>query len=77
MSGDKLPSEETGTFSIHNSSDDKDRIQYLGFEGVGPSKVWTRALEDAETLKRIKMKRQEFYSGRINLGDLLKELNKI
>lgn len=73
----KIPSEETGTFSIYNTIDDRDRIQYLGLEGIGASKVWTRSLEDAETLRRIKGKREQFYEGRITLGELFQELSKI
>lgn len=73
----KLPSEDTGTLSVHNTSDDRDRVQFLGWEGVGTSKVYTRALEDAERLKKIKQKYEEFLDGRMNLGELMRELNQI
>lgn len=73
----KIPSEETGTFSIHNSDTDQDKIEYLGMDGLGASKVWTRSLEDAEKLQRLEDKRRQFYEGRISLGELLQELNQI
>jgi hypothetical protein len=74
---DKLPSEDTGTFSIHNSSKDQDIIEYIGWEKVGASKVYTRALQDAKILKQIKEKRKDFYAGRITLGELMQELNQL
>lgn len=74
---DKLPSEDTGTFSIHNSSKDQDIIEYIGWENVGASKVYTRALQDAKILKQIKEKRKDFYAGRITLGELMQELNQL
>lgn len=73
----KDPAKETGSFSFHNTGDDRDRIQYLGWEGVGPSKIYTRALEDAERLKKIKKKHEDFLDGRLTLGELLRELNQI
>lgn len=74
---EKTPSQDTGTFSIHNSSKDQDKIEYIGWENVGSSKIWSRALEDAKTLKEIREKRKDFYAGRITLGELMQELNQL
>ena len=77
MTNQKFPSEDTGTMSFHNTSDDKDIVQYMGWDQVGPSKVYTNALEESEKLKRFKNKRERFYEGRITLGELMKEMNKL
>ncbi len=76
---DKIPSEETGTFSIHNGPKDRERIQRLGehYEKKGPSPVWTRALEDAEKLKDMKNTYQRFLEDEIGMGGLMRKLNQL
>lgn len=77
MVNQKFPSEDTGTMSVHNTSDDKDIVEYMGWDKIGPSKVYTRALEQSEKLKRFKKKREQFYEGRITLGELQREMNQL
>lgn len=73
----KDPAEETGTFSVHNSGDDKEIIQMLGWEGVGGSKIWTRGLEASEELENLRRTYDRFLSGDITLGQLMRRLNRI
>lgn len=74
---DKLPGDDTGTFSIHNGSDDRNIINRLGWEGVGASNIWTRALTRSEELSNIGRCYDRFLAGELTLGQLLKRLNQV
>lgn len=50
---------DTGSTSVHVGKTDKDRIERLGWEGVGVSKIFSRALEKAEKYERLREQKKE------------------
>lgn len=72
----KIPSQETGTYSTHFGSSDQQIINRLGWDGIGPSPVLTRALENAETLHEIKNTWDRVLSGDVPIGVLFRKLSQ-
>jgi len=68
---------DTGTTSVHFGKKDVDRIGALHWEDIGPSKVLTRALRDAERLEEAKEKVERAKRGDINLAELMTELENL
>ena len=56
---------------------DKKIINRLGWEGVGASNIWTRALTRSEELSDIGRSYDRFLAGELTLGQLLKRLNQV
>lgn len=72
-----IPSDETGTMSIHNGSKDQEKVVRLGWEGVGSSPLWTRALKKSERLEEVGEVYDRFLSGNATLGELLQKINEV
>ena len=70
----KFPSEETGTFSIYNSSDDKDNVIYLGWEKIGAAKVWSKSLRKAREHRKLKRDFNRFLDGELKFGEFWRRL---
>jgi len=68
---------DTGTTSVHFGKKDVDRIGALHWEDIGPSKVLTRALRDAERLEEAKEKVERAKRGDINVAELMTELENL
>ena len=73
----KNPAEETGTYSVHFGPDDQKIINYLDWNGLGPSPILSNSLEKAEELKQISETWDRFLSGQITFGELMRKLNNI
>lgn len=72
-----IPSDETGTMSIHNGSKDQEKVIRMGWEGVGSSPLWTRALNRAVDLEEVGQTYDRFLSGNATLGELLQKINEV
>ena len=73
----KDPAEETGTYSVHFGPDDQDIIKLMGWDGLGPSPILTRALERTRDYRDLSNTYDLFLKGEKPFGELIRKLNNL